>query len=83
MNPRDESRVVVKFCIIKLVKLNKDQKKLTAEILGNVSVAWFASGVISPFFLRNLGAFDILRSFFLGLFLFLLFFFIAIYLLKK
>ena len=31
-------------------KLSAGQKKVAAEITGNIAVAWFTAGVISPFF---------------------------------
>jgi len=33
--------------------LSAKQKQLLAEILGNMAVAWFTVGVISPLFLAN------------------------------
>lgn len=32
--------------------LSSSQKQLLAEILGNIAVAWFTVGVISPLFLE-------------------------------
>lgn len=31
-------------------KLSSTQRKQLAEILGNIAVAWFAGGIISPLF---------------------------------
>jgi len=36
-----------------LLLLSAKQKQLLAEILGNMAVAWFTVGVISPLFLIN------------------------------
>lgn len=33
-------------------KLSAGQKKIVAEFLSNISVAWFGTGVISPFLSR-------------------------------
>ncbi len=33
--------------------LSPKQRQLLAEILGNIAVAWFTVGVISPLFLAN------------------------------
>jgi uncharacterized membrane protein YgaE (UPF0421/DUF939 family) len=35
-------------------KLSVGQQKITAEILGNIAVAWFAAGVIGPLFASSL-----------------------------
>lgn len=35
------------------MKLHKDQRKVLADILGNISTAWFVTGVITPFFVSN------------------------------
>lgn len=34
-----------------LLFLSSSQKQLLAEIFGNISVAWFTAGIISPLFL--------------------------------
>lgn len=35
-----------------MIKLDAGQRKAASEITGNVSVAWFTAGVISPFFVQ-------------------------------
>lgn len=35
------------------MKLLKEQYKTVSEILGNISVAWFTAGIVSPFFLNQ------------------------------
>lgn len=32
------------------VKLSSEQYKTVSEILGNISVAWFTAGIVSPLF---------------------------------
>lgn len=36
-----------------MVKLSLEQRKIIAEILGNIAVGWFVAGVISPIFLGS------------------------------
>ncbi|MBI5356731.1 hypothetical protein HZB78_03905 [Candidatus Collierbacteria bacterium] len=43
-----------------LIVLSLNQKQLLAEILGNIAVAWFTVGVISPIFL---GIFSLTTAF--------------------
>jgi hypothetical protein len=40
------------------LKLSKGQVIRESEILGNVSVAWFTAGIISPIFVHSQNAFD-------------------------
>ena len=32
------------------IKLNIEQRRILAEIFGNIAVAWYVAGIISPFF---------------------------------
>lgn len=48
-------------------KLNSRQLDRTSEILGNVSVAWFTVGVISPVFIKPKSIIDLVFFIFLGI----------------
>lgn len=65
------------------MKLNKDQKRLTGEVFGNLSVGWFGAGIIIPAFTKQISLGENILSFFFGLGLFLIFYFLALYILKR
>ena len=44
------------------MKLNRDQKRIIAEVLGQLSVAWFTVGVITPLLSKYLDSKELLRS---------------------
>jgi len=48
-------------------KLSIGQSKAASEILGNIAVAWFTVGVISPIFIRPRSFFDFISNLMLGL----------------
>ena len=50
-------------------KLSVRQLKRTSEILGNIAVAWFAAGVISPAFTRPEDIADLLVKLIVSLFM--------------
>lgn len=47
--------------------LSSNQKQLLAEVFGNIAVAWFTAGVISPVFLENIFPTKLLFSVGLGI----------------
>ncbi|OGK23548.1 hypothetical protein A2954_02550 [Candidatus Roizmanbacteria bacterium RIFCSPLOWO2_01_FULL_37_12] len=65
------------------MKLNKNQKIIIAEVFGQISVAWFVVGIISPVISKNLTLDQIIRSFSQGLIWFLVFLFIAIFITRR
>lgn len=48
-------------------KFSVGQRKVASEILGNIAVAWFTAGVISPFFTKPQELFDFLFAFVVSL----------------
>lgn len=48
-------------------KLSIGQLKAVSEISGNIAVAWFTAGVISPMFVRPKNPVDFLSNLMLGL----------------
>lgn len=42
------------------MKLNTEQLKRVSEILGNIAVAWFTMGVISPLFAKPKGPVEVI-----------------------
>lgn len=48
-------------------KLTKEQSNRLSEVSGNITVAWFSAGVISPLFVRPRTAIDFLVGFVLSL----------------
>lgn len=42
------------------MKLSKDQRRRISEILGNISVAWFTTGVIVPLFIQRTNLLEII-----------------------
>jgi hypothetical protein len=48
-------------------KLSIGQKKISAEILGNIAVAWFAAGIIGPLFSPDLKISNFLVNFMVSL----------------
>lgn len=65
------------------MKLNKDQKKQLAEIFGNMSVAWFSLGVISPIFIKPKTLSEFFTNLGLGLIFSFVFIIISLQFLKK
>jgi len=57
------------------VRLNRDQRKQIAEILGNISVAWFTAGIIAPFFIQQKDFVVLFINFMVGLFFSIVFVF--------
>lgn len=51
---------------MKVRNFSKKQLALSANILGNMSVAWFAGGIISPIFLKSNG-YDLIFSIMIGI----------------
>lgn len=66
-------------------KTNFSQGQLNraSEILGNLSVAWFTVGVISPLFIRPKEIIDLLTNLVVGLTMAGIFAFWSIYLARK
>lgn len=48
-------------------RLSIGQRKVAAEIIGNIAVTWFAGGVISPIFVRTKTISEFAFSLILGL----------------
>lgn len=64
------------------MRLNKEQRKITGDILGNLAVGWFGAGIIVPLFTKQVST-DYLPSFLIGLGLFLGFYLFAILVVRK
>jgi len=64
-------------------KLSIGQRKIAAEIIGNLAVAWFSAGVISPIFTKPKTILDSLPSLSLSLIMSLLFSFGSLLLVKR
>jgi hypothetical protein len=62
-----------------IVTLTESRRKRISEILGNISVGWFAGGVIAPAFIRDRLIGDYVVSFVFGFAAFLMFFGLSIY----
>ncbi len=43
-------------------KLSNKQRERLSEILGNIAVAWFTAGIVSPFFIHPESLVDFLQS---------------------
>ncbi|MBI3366765.1 hypothetical protein HY041_04025 [Candidatus Roizmanbacteria bacterium] len=65
------------------MQLNKDQRKQLAEIIGNISVAWFSAGIISAVFLRQENIVGLTMQISLGLFFTILSTILSLQILKK
>lgn len=63
--------------------MNKKQRTLIADIFGNIAVAWFAIGVISPVFIKSGDSYSVAASILMGLGGFGIFFYLALKLLKR
>lgn len=63
-------------------KLSTGQRKVSAEIVGNISVAWFSFGVIAPFFSKPENLFRFIIPFVIGLSTAVIFALFALYLVK-
>ncbi len=64
-------------------KLSKGQLNRTSEVFGNISVAWFSAGVISPLFIPSQNVIDFIVRFCISLVLAVFFLLLSIYLLKE
>lgn len=64
------------------MKLNKNQRKLTGDIFGNLAVGWFGGGVIIPLFNKQISA-DFIPLFIFGILSSLSFYFLAILIVKR
>ena len=49
------------------MKFSKRELELSANILGNISVAWFTAGVISPLLLKKVTGYNVLFSILSGI----------------
>jgi len=65
------------------MNLNKSQLERTSEILGNITVAWFSAGVITPLFVRPKNLMEFIVLFSVGLLMASLFYFVSIYLVRR
>lgn len=65
------------------MNLSKDQRKLVADFLINIGVAWFAGGVIGIFLGGSKEAFEILSSLLWGIVLSNIFLWAGVYLIKE
>ena len=64
------------------MKLSDEQLNRASEILGNIAVAWFSAGVISPLFVRTQNI-DLYFAFAISIILSILFFVISLDLIKE
>lgn len=71
------------FIIIFRVNLNKSQLERTSEIMGNITVAWFSAGVITPLFVRPKNIIDFITLLSVGLLMAGLFYFGLIHLIRR
>lgn len=65
------------------MKLNKGQREVTADIFGNLAVGWFGAGIIVPTFTQTASLQESAQSFIVGLTASLVFYFIAIYIVRR
>lgn len=61
-----------------IIVLTDSRRKRISEVLGNISVGWFAAGIIAPIFLRNKIISEFFISFLFGFFPFLLFLYLSL-----
>lgn len=61
-----------------MARLSKGQLNRTSEILGNISVAWFSAGAITPLFVTSLTTVDFTVRFSLSLLWFSVFFVLSL-----
>ncbi|KKP48258.1 MAG: hypothetical protein UR39_C0001G0053 [Candidatus Woesebacteria bacterium GW2011_GWA1_33_30] len=61
------------------MELTADQYKTVSEILGNISVAWFTAGIVSPFFFENTDLTNLVLYLILGISMFIFFGIYSIY----
>ena len=64
------------------MKLSDEQLNRASEILGNIAVAWFSAGVISPLFVQAQNI-DLYIAFVISIILSILFFVISLDLIKE
>ena len=64
-------------------RLSKTQLYRTSEILGNISVAWFSAGAITPLFVTSLTTVDFIVRFGLSLLWFSVFFTLSLKVAKE
>lgn len=65
------------------LKLSQKQVDRASEIVGNIAVAWFSAGAISPIFVRPKSVFEFLISFGVSLVMTGFFFTISLYLIRS
>lgn len=64
------------------MKLDSIQRKVAADIAGNIATAWFAGGVIGPIFIKSNNLSEIIVPLAVGIGMAGLFSIIALYLAK-
>lgn len=64
-------------------QLSVGQRKVAAEIIGNIAVAWFTAGIISPFFIKPKILFEFFRSLVIVLIMSIFFAYGSLSLVKK
>lgn len=80
----------VKFCLcyskkrrMNRLRLSKGQLARISEILGNISVAWFSAGTISPLFTPPQTVFDFLIRLIVSLIMASVFLFLSLTIIKR
>lgn len=64
------------------LKLSTIQRERISEVFGNISVAWFSAGVISPIFFPPQTIFDFLYTFVVSLLLSVVFLVLSLLIIK-
>lgn len=64
-------------------KLSFVQLSRASEIIGNVSVAWFSGGIITPLIARSMNFIEFLFYFIVSLFMSGVFFIVSLEIIKK
>lgn len=65
-----------------MTRLSNEQRNRASEITGNISVAWFSAGAITPLFTTSFTTVDFVVRFGLSLLLFGIFFVLSLRLAK-
>lgn len=68
--------------IMKSRKFSSSQRDRISEIFGNISVAWFTAGVISPLFIHPANLFEFFIAFGISLFMFVVFLILSLIVIK-
>lgn len=68
---------------MKKLNFSHEQTSRASEIFGNLAVAWFSAGVISPLFVRPKTIFEFMVTFSLSLVMTVLFFIWSLYLMRS